>query len=106
MTIPFAGDFPINTTIAIPINAGVLDTFVVDVPINTSVYVETEVPVNIDQTFHFSTSIPISMTVPIDVATDDPEVQSVIGRAQQWLIELRDSLRRGFLPSWVPIGKE
>ena len=89
-----------------PIDAGLLGTFVVDVPINTSVYVETEVPVNIDQTFVVSTSIPISMTVPIDVGTEDPEIEGVLGRVQQWLIDLRDSLSRGFVPTWLPIGNE
>jgi len=105
MTIPFAGNFPINTTIEVPIDAGLLGTFVVDVPINTSVYVDTEVPVNIDQTFELSTSIPISMTVPIDVGTEDPEIQGVLGKVQQWLIDLRDSLSTGFLPGWLP-GEE
>jgi hypothetical protein len=104
MTIPFEGDFPINTTIEVPIDAGLLGTFVVDVPINTSVYVNTEVPVNIDETFDFSASIPISMTVPIDVGTDDPEIEGVIGQVRQWLIDLRDSLSRGWLPTWLPLG--
>jgi hypothetical protein len=106
MTIPFEGNFPINTTIEVPIDAGLLGTFVVDVPINTSVYVNTQVPVNIDQTFDFSSTIPISMTVPIDVGADDPEIEDVLGQVRQWLIDLRDSLSRGWLPDWLPFGNE
>ncbi|MBN1659574.1 MAG: hypothetical protein JXA93_14305 [Anaerolineae bacterium] len=106
MTIPFEGNFPINTTIEVPIDAGLLGTFVVDVPINTNVYVSTQVPVNIDQTFDFSSTIPISMTVPINVSADDPEIEDLIGRARQWLIDLRDSLSRGWLPDWLPLGDE
>jgi hypothetical protein len=91
MNFPFKGNFPINTTIQVPINAGVLGTFVIDVPIDTNVPVDVEVPIQISQTVAISTSIPLSMTVPIDVTADDPAIQSFIDGLRQWLLELRQS---------------
>lgn len=91
MVIPFQGTFPINTTVRVPIDAGVLGTFVLDVPINTSVPVDVEVPVQISQTVAFSTSIPVSLTVPIDVQPDDPAIEGFINGLRQWLLELRGS---------------
>ncbi|MEJ2212008.1 MAG: hypothetical protein P8129_23655 [Anaerolineae bacterium] len=91
MIFPFKGNFPINTTIQVPINAGVLGTFVIDVPIDTNVPVDVEVPIQISQTVAVSTSIPLSMTVPIDVTADDPAIQGFIDGLRQWLLELRQS---------------
>ena len=75
----------------VPINAGVLGTFVVEVPIDTSVYVSTEIPISVDQTFNISTTIPVSMTIPIDVQPDDPAIQDLLSQARQWLVRIRDS---------------
>jgi len=91
MVIPFEGNFPINTTVKVPINAGVLGSFVLDVPIDTSIPVDVEVPVQISQTVAISTSIPVSMTVPIDVTADDPAIRGFIDGLRQWLLELRQS---------------
>jgi hypothetical protein len=91
MVIPFQGNFPINTTVQVPINAGVLGTFVLDVPIDTNVPVDVEVPVQISQTVAISTSIPLSLTVPIDVTAEDPAIQSLIDGLRRWLLELRQS---------------
>ncbi len=91
MVFPFKGTIPINTTVRVPINAGVLGTIVVDVPIRTSVSVDTKIPVHVDQTFQISTTIPISMTFPIDVQPGDPEIQKLLGGVREWLVRLRDS---------------
>ncbi|MGD8397904.1 MAG: hypothetical protein PVG11_03530 [Anaerolineae bacterium] len=98
MVIPFEGEFPINTNVQVPIDAGILGTFVIDVPIDTSVYVSTEVPVNIDETFEFNATIPISLTVPIDVGTDDPEIEGFLTGIRDWLADLRESLTIDVLP--------
>ena len=95
MIFPFEGNFPINTTVKVPIDAGVLGTFNLDVPINTSVYVETEVPIEIDETFEVSTTIPVSMTIPIELDPDDPAIQGFVDRVRQWLLDLRRSLGPG-----------
>jgi hypothetical protein len=95
MIFPFEGNFPINTTVKVPIDAGVLGTFNLDVPINTSVYVETEVPIEIDETFEVSTTIPVSMTIPIELSPDDPAIQGLVDRVRQWLLDLRRSLGPG-----------
>lgn len=91
MVIPFQGNFPINTTVQVPINAGVLGTFVLDVPIDTSVPVDVEIPVQISQTVAISTNLPLSLTVPIDVTAEDPAIQGFINGLRQWLLELRES---------------
>lgn len=91
MVFPFQGTIPINTTIRVPINAGVLGTIVVDVPVHTSVYVDTKIPVHVDQTFQISTTIPIAMTFPIDVQPGDPEIQNLLGGVREWLVRLRNS---------------
>lgn len=91
MVIPFQGDFPINTTVRVPIDAGVLGTFVLDVPIDTNVPIDVEVPVQISQTVAISTSIPVSMAVPIDVTAEDPAIQGFLDGLRQWLLELRQS---------------
>jgi hypothetical protein len=95
LTFPFEGNFPINTTVQVPIDAGVLGTFNLDVPINTNVYVETEVPIEIDETFEVSTTIPVSMTIPIELDRDDPAIQGFVDRIRQWLLDLRRSLGPG-----------
>lgn len=95
MVFPFEGNFPINTTVQVPINAGALGTFVIDVPINTNVPVDVEVPIQISQTVAISTSIPVSLAVPIDVTANDPAIQGLIDDLRQWLLQLRQSFEAG-----------
>lgn len=99
MIFPFNGNFPINTTVRVPIDAGVLGTIVIDVPINTSIHVDTQVPVHIDQNFDISTTFPISMSIPIDVKADDPAIQDLVGKLRAWLLELRQELQGGLIPA-------
>ena len=89
---PVAGTFPINTTIEVPINAGMLGTFVVEVPIDTSVEVRTSVPIHLDESFHIDASIPVSMTVPIDIEPGDPEMEKLLNGVREWLERIRDSI--------------
>jgi len=89
IVFPFEGAFPINTTVEVPIDAGVLGTFVVEVPINTSVYVNTSVPIHVEQTFHVDTTIPVDMTIPIEVQPDDPEIVNLLSQVRGWLVRLR-----------------
>jgi hypothetical protein len=89
LVFPFRGNFPINTTIKVPVDAGVLGKFVVEVPINTSVPVSVSVPIHVEQTFHVSTTFPVSMTIPIDVKPGDAEIQRLLGGVREWLVRLR-----------------
>lgn len=91
MMIPVQGNFAVNTDVRVPIDAGVLGTFVLNVPIDTSVPLDVEVPVQISQTVPISTSIPVRLTVPIDITAEDPAVQQFIDSLRRWLLELRDS---------------
>lgn len=92
LVFPIAGTFPINTTIEVPLNAGMLGTFVVEVPIDTSVEVRTQVPIRVDESFQIDTSIPVSMTVPIDIEPGDPEMEKLLSRVRKWLERIRDSI--------------
>jgi hypothetical protein len=89
LVFPFQGNFPINTTVKVPVDAGVLGKFVVEVPINTSVPVSVSIPIHVDQTFNVSTTFPVSMTIPVDVKPDDPEIQRLLGGVREWLVRLR-----------------
>jgi hypothetical protein len=91
MVIPFKGEFPIHTTVEVPIDTGVFGTVVVQVPINTSVPVSVSVPIHVDQTFQVSTTFPVSMTIPIDVKPDDPEIQRLLSGVREWLVRLRST---------------
>jgi type II secretory pathway pseudopilin PulG len=101
MMIPIQEDFAINTEIKVPIDAGILGTFVLNVPINTSIPLDVEVPVQISQTVLISTSLPLSLTVPIDIRAEDPPVQRFIDTLRRWLQELRDSFEIN-VPLTVP----
>lgn len=92
LVFPVQGIFPINTTIEVPINAGMLGTFVVEVPIDTSVEVRTSVPIRVDESFHIETSVPVSMTVPIDIQPGDPAMQKLLGGIRDWLEQIRGLL--------------
>ena len=92
LVFPFEGTFPINTTVEVPINAGILGTFVVEVPIDTSIEVKTSVPIQVDESFHIDTSIPVSMTIPIDIQPDDPGMQKLLHGIREWLERIRESI--------------
>ena len=93
LSFPFKGNFPVNTTVSVPINLGpLLGTQVVNVPINTTVPVDVNVPVRIDQTFHVKTQSPVRMNVPIRLSPNDPPLKDWLAQARAWLQDLRKSL--------------
>ncbi len=97
----------VNTDVKVPIDAGVLGTFVIDVPIDTSFPLDVEVPVAISETVAISTSIPLSLTVPIEIKGDDPAIQGFLAGLQRWLEGLRESLEMIAplrLPNTLPFG--
>ena len=93
LNFPVEGTFPIDTTVEVPINTGLLGTFVVDFPINTSIDMNTSVPIHVDESFHIETTVPISMTIPIDIQPDDPEMQKLFRGIREWLEQLRESIQ-------------
>ncbi len=97
----------IKTNVKVPIDAGVLGTFVLDLPIDTSFPLDVEVPVEISETVAISTSIPLSLTVPIEIRGDDPAIQEFVVGLQRWLEGLRESLEMIAplrLPDNLPFG--
>jgi hypothetical protein len=91
MVFPFKGTVPINTTVKVPIDAGVLGKFNLDVPINTSIPVDIQVPIHVSQTIHVETEIPIDMAVPIEISPDDPAIQKLLDGVREWLVAVRQS---------------
>ena len=92
LVFPVEGTFPINTTIEVPIQTGILGTFMVEVPIDTSVDIATSVPIRVDESFHIETTVPVSMTIPIDIQPNEPAVQELLKGIREWLLQLRDSM--------------
>ena len=92
LNFPVEGTFPINTTVEVPIDAGILGTFAVEIPINTSIDVKTSVPIRVDESFHIETSIPISMTIPIEIQPDDPGMQKLLKGIREWIEQIRESM--------------
>jgi len=92
MTFPVEGVFPIDTMVEVPINAGILGTFVVEVPIETSIDVKTSVPIRVKERFQIETTVPVSMTIPVAIGPDDPQIGALLMGIQQWLERIKESL--------------
>ena len=93
IAFPFEGNFPVNTTVSVPINLGpLLGTQVINVPINTTVPVNVTVPIRVDQTFHVKTQVPVRINVPIRLSPNDPPLKDWLAQARAWLQGLRKSL--------------
>jgi len=86
---PFKGNIPIDTTISVPLDMGLLGQQVVNVPVKTTVPVDITVPVRVDETFHIKTQVPVRMNVPIRVGANDPPLKDWIAQARQWLARIR-----------------
>ena len=90
---PFKGNFPVNTTVSLPVDLGpLLGQQVINVPINTTVPVDVVVPIHVDQTFHVKTQVPVQMNVPIRLSPNDPPFRDWLALARAWLQGLRKSL--------------
>lgn len=89
MTFPFKGNIPIDTTISVPMDMGLLGRQVINVPVKTTVPVDITVPVRVDQTFHVKTQVPVRMKVPIRIGANDPPLKDWIAQARQWLERIR-----------------
>jgi hypothetical protein len=86
---PFKGNIPIDTTISVPLDMGLLGRQVINVPVKTTVPVDITVPVRVDETFHVKTQVPVRMNVPIRVGANDPPFKDWIAEARQWLERIR-----------------
>ena len=93
INFPFKGNFPVNTTVSLPVDLGpLLGKQVINVPINTTVPVDVVVPVRVDQMFHVKTQVPVRMNVPIRLSSNDPPFRDWLTLARAWLQGLRKSL--------------
>ena len=92
LVFPIDGTFPINTIVEVPINAGILGTFVVEIPIDTSIEVSTSVPIRVEESFHIETSVPVSTTIPITIEPGDPGMQELLDGIRGWLERLKESI--------------
>ena len=89
IAFPFKGNIPIDTTISMPVDLGLLGRQVINVPVKTTVPVDIVVPVRVDQTFHVKTEVPVRMRVPIRIGPNDPPLKDFIAQARQWLERIR-----------------
>ena len=89
IAFPFKGNIPIDTTISVPVDMGLLGRQVINVPVKTTVPVDITVPVRVDQTFHVKTQVPVRMNVPIRVSANDPPLKDLVAQARQWLERIR-----------------
>ena len=92
INFPFKGNFPVNTSVSLPVDLGPLGKQVINVPINTTVPVDVVVPVHVDQMFHVKTQVPVRMNVPIRLSPNDPPLKDLLDQARAWLQGLRKSL--------------
>ena len=86
---PFKGNIPINTTVSLPIDLGLLGTQTIQVPVNTTVPINVIVPVRVDQTVHIKTQLPVRMNVPIRIGPNDQPLKDLIAQTRQWLDRFR-----------------
>lgn len=86
---PFKGNIPIDTTISVPLDMGLLGRQVINVPVKTAVPVDITVPVRVDETFHVKTQVQVKMNVPIRIGANDPPLKDWIAQARQWLERIR-----------------
>ena len=95
--------FPIDTTVAVPVNAGLLGTLNLNVPIKTTIPVDVKPTVTINQTFHVKAPIPLKLDVPlqIDVASSGlaPALDGIKARLQA----LGEQMDGGLLPASTPV---
>jgi hypothetical protein len=91
IAFPFKGNIPIDTTISVPVDMGLLGKQVINVPVKTTVPVDITIPVHVEQTFHVKTQVPVKMNVPIRIGPNDPPLKDLITQARQWLGRIRRS---------------
>ena len=91
INFPFKGNIPIDTTISVPVDMGLLGKQVINVPVKTTVPVDITIPVHVEQTFHVKTEVPVKMNVPIRIGPNDPLLKDLITLARQWLARIRKS---------------
>lgn len=89
IAFPFKGNIPIDTTINVPVDLGLLGSQVIAVPVKTTVPVDITIPVHVEQTFHVQTQVPVRMNVPIRIGPNEPPLRDFIAQAREWLARIR-----------------
>jgi hypothetical protein len=89
IAFPFKSNIPIDTTISVPVELGLLGRQIINVPVKTTVPVDITVPVHVEQTFHVKTQVPVKMNVPVRIGPNDPPLKDLIVQARQWLERIR-----------------
>jgi hypothetical protein len=92
IVFPFKGNFPVDTTVSIPIDLGALGKQTVNVPVKTTVPVDVNVPIHVEQTVHIKTQVPVRATVPIRLGPNDPLLKSLLTEIRAALENIRKML--------------
>jgi len=90
--------FPIDTVLAVPVDAGLLGTLHLNVPIKTTIPVDVKPTVSINQTFHVKAPVPLKLDVPIQVQIATTGLGPALDGIKARLQALADRLDGGLVP--------
>jgi hypothetical protein len=85
-------NLPIDTTVTVPVDAGLLGIIPLTVPIKANVPVEIKQEVTINQPFEVKTSVPIKLEVPVTIRVADTELAATLADIKARLIGLASQL--------------
>jgi hypothetical protein len=91
-TVPFKGNFPINTVFELPLNLGAFK-YDLKIPINTSVPVDMEFTVPISTTFEVDMSVPVKIEVPVEIAVADTPFVAYLADFRETFDELAQEMK-------------
>jgi len=98
--VPVNTTIPIDTTVIVPIEAGILGTIEIEVPIRTFVPLNLEIAVPINETVEVDTTVPLDLEVPVEIAITDTPIGGYLEELDEALAQLEERLTA------LPFGDE
>lgn len=90
--VPINTVLPIDTTVFVPVDLGLLGTVDIEIPIRTVVPVDIDVTVPVNQTVDVVTSVPLKVNVPIEVEVSDTSLSRDLDALNRALAQLEARL--------------
>lgn len=90
--------FPIDTTVAVPVNAGPLGTMNLNIPIKTTIPVDVKPTITVNQTFHVKAPIPLKLDVPLQIEVASSGLGPSLDGIKARLQALGAQMDAGLLP--------
>lgn len=106
LPVQIKDSFPIDTTVTVPVEAGLLGTLNLTVPIKTTIPVDIKPDVTINQTFHIKAPVPIKLNVPVQIAVGSTGLAPTLDMVKARLRALADRLDASLLPGAAPSTPE